>query len=203
MTSLTESSEKQEKQQNTGDLQQLQSQHELSAFASMVVTSLPFPPLPVLVLQGQDGEYGMASSYDLLQTAIQNAQLGIRVQGLDDATLAQSKAAVLHELQRDMAALVASSFCADFPDWQAYQIYCGAFREYLLKHYATSTQDLRFYPLDAVGPDSVLMQQGTSHWKASRVLCGESNYQSCFMTYTQMLRCYAADLASLIEEKPL
>jgi hypothetical protein len=48
----------------------LQSQHELSAFASMVVASLPFPPLPVLVLQGEDGEYGVASSFDLLQQAI-------------------------------------------------------------------------------------------------------------------------------------
>ena len=57
----------------------MQSQHETSAFASMVISSLPFPPLPVLVLQGQDGEYGMASSYDLLQTAIMNARIGIRV----------------------------------------------------------------------------------------------------------------------------
>jgi len=154
----------------------MKSQHETSAFASMVISSLPFPPLPVLVLQGQDGEYGMASSYDLLQTAILNAQKGIRVQGVDDATLARSKAAVLHALGRDMAALLASSSCADFSELQAlqaYDIYCGAFREYLLKHYATSTHDLRFYPLDAVGADSVLMQQGASHWKASRVLCGE------------------------------
>ncbi len=42
----------------------------------MVVASLPFPPLPVLVLQGEDGEYGMASSFDLLQQAIVVQQLG-------------------------------------------------------------------------------------------------------------------------------
>lgn len=180
----------------------MQYQHETSAFASMVISSLPFPPLPVLVLQGQDGEYGMASSYDLLQTAIMNARMGIRVQRQDSATIALSKAAVLNDLQRDMAALLASSSCVNFPDLQAYDIYCSAFREYLLKHYATSTHDLRFYPLDAVGADSVLMQQGASHWNASRVLCGECvNSTSCFMTYTQMISCYASDLATLGAEE--
>jgi len=175
------------------------SQHELRALASMVVASLPFPPLPVMVLQGEDGADGIASSFDLLHTAVMNAQL-VPVDR-DAAELARSKAAVLAELQRDMAALLDSKFCADFPDGKAYEIFCGAFREYLLKHYATSTRDLRFYPLGAVAPDSVLVQQGSSHWNASRMLSAECD--ACggahFSGYPEMLRAYALDLATLGE----
>jgi hypothetical protein len=178
--------------------QQLQSQHEVSAFASMVVASLPFPPLPVLVLQGENGEYGMASSFDLLETAVLNAHLDFRPHGEDDSALARSKQAMLEELQKNMAALYVSSFSAECPVFQAYEIYCGAFREYLLKHYATSTLDLRFYPLDSVAPDSLLMRQGVSHWKASRVMSGEY-CTTCFASYAEMLRSYAVDLATLKE----
>ena len=82
--------------------------------------------------------------------------------GRRDLTLARSKQATLEELQKKMAALYASSFIADVPVFQAYEIYCSAFREYLLKHYATSTHDLRVYPLDDVAPDSLLMRQAVS-----------------------------------------
>jgi hypothetical protein len=76
--------------------------------------------------------------------------------------LARSKQAMLEELQKKMAAMYASSFIADVPVFQAYEIYCNAFREYLLKHYATSTHDLRVYQLDDVAPDSLLMRQAVS-----------------------------------------
>ena len=45
------------------------SQHEARALASMVVASLPFPPLLVMVMKGEDGADGLTSSFDLLQTA--------------------------------------------------------------------------------------------------------------------------------------
>jgi len=176
------------------------SQQEARALASMVVASLPFPPLPVMVLQGEDGEDGMASSFDLLQTAVLNAQL--MPADRDAAELARSKAAVLEKLQRDMAALLAASFGGDLPDGQAYEIYCAAFRTYLLDHYAISSRDLRFYPLGAVAPDSVLVQQGSSHWNASRMLSAECD--ACggahFSGYPEMLRAYALDLATLQHE---
>jgi hypothetical protein len=177
----------------------LRSQHELDAFASMVVASLPFPPLPVMVLQGEDGADGLASSFDLLQTAVVNWQLGLRPEGKEAEELARSKQATLEELQRDMAALYASSFGVDFPVLQAYEIYCGAFRKYLLKHYATSSHDLRFCPLDAVAPDSVLVQQGTSHWNAGRMLSASCDVKRCahFSGYTELVHAYALDLATL------
>jgi len=176
------------------------SQHEVRALASMVVASLPFPPLPVMVLQGEDGVDGMASSYDLLQTAVTNNMLGVRIGlGQDAELIARSKQAVLEQLQRDLAALLASSFCADFPDWQAYQILCDAFREYFVKHYATNTHDMRFFPMDSVDVDSLLMRQGSSHWNAGRILAGEFDSNVQFTSYQDLIRVYALDLATLEE----
>ncbi len=156
--------------------------------------------------QGEDADDGMASSFDLLHTAVLNAQL-LRPQGQDaagQAEIARSKAAVLEKLQRDMAALALNvkTFGVDFPDWQAYEIYCAAFRTYLLDHYAISSRDLRFYPLGAVAPDSVLVRQGSSHWNAGRMLsascdaCGGAHFSG----YPEMLRAYALDLATLQHE---
>ena len=93
------------------------------------------------------------------------------------------------------------SLCSN--DWVqgAYDIYCAAFRRYLLLNYATCSQDLRFHALDAVPTDSVLVRQGTSHWKAGRVLSGEDehteDFNAAFTSYAQMLRSYAVDLATL------
>ena len=50
--------------------QQIESQYEAYAFASMIMAGLPFPPLPVVVNCGEDMEDGMASSFDLTQQAI-------------------------------------------------------------------------------------------------------------------------------------
>jgi hypothetical protein len=182
------------------------SQHELRAVASMVVASLPFPPLPVVVLQGEDGADGLASSFDLLQTAVMNAQLGLRPGAAEDT--ARSKQATLARLQADMAALyIESDWKNATDDWgavqRAYEIYCAAFRTYLLDHYGTSSRDLRFYPLAAVAPDSLLVKQGSSHWNASRLLSGHAECDACggehFGSYTALLRAYALDLATLSE----
>ena len=126
-------------------------------------------------------------------------------------------------------------------------------RSYLLRNYAKCTEDLRFHHADTVPADSMLVRQGTSHWKAGRVRSGERSADpldhtetcclghaasetcclghaasetcclnvskmitskitskmmcmqladttpACFTSYTQMLRSYAVDLATLQE----
>jgi hypothetical protein len=183
------------------------SQQELRALASMVVASLPFPPLPVMVLWGEDATDGLASSFDLLQTAVMNSHLRPPSSWSEQQQLARSKQATLEKLQRDMAALYAQTAGATDPDVDehiflsgAYELYCAAFRSYLLEHYPASTRDLRFYPLAAVAPDSQLMSQGSSHWNASRLslvcdTCGGDH----FGCYKQLVRAYAVDLATLAE----
>jgi hypothetical protein len=181
------------------------SQHEIYALASMVMASLPFPPLPVMVLQGEDCTDGMASSFDLFQTALVNWQLGRRPEGRQEAELARGKEATLEGLQQDMAALYREGgWETASNDWacvqRAYELFCAAFRTYLLDHYPTSSRDLRFYPLAAVAPDSLLVRQGSSHWQANR-LSNQLECDTCggehFGSYTDMIRAYALDLATL------
>ena len=180
------------------------SQYELRALASIVVASLPFPPLPVMVLQGEDNTDGIASSFDLLQTAVMNWRLGLTPKA-DEEKIARRKKATLELLQRDMAALYIKTDWKNLTDdWsavnRAYEIYCATFRTYLLDHYGACTRDLRFYPLAAVAPDSLIVKQSSSHWKASRLsnnvkcdACGNDQFGS----YSDMIRAYALDLATL------
>jgi hypothetical protein len=63
-----------------------------------------------------------------------------------------------------------ASICSSLWVERTYEIYCSAFWNYLLRNYATCTQDLRFHHFDTVPANSVLVQQGASHWKAGRML---------------------------------
>ena len=131
----------------------------------------------MLVLQG--GEYGMTSSFYLLQQAIAVQQTGCAPAG----DLVQCKKDILEKLMLDMTAhyeqgVQSNSICSICSaDWVAgaYDIYCIDFHNYLLRNYATYTKDLRFHALDSFAvTDSVLVKQGTSHLKAGRVLSGEA-----------------------------
>jgi hypothetical protein len=72
-----------------------------------------------------------------------------------------------------------------------------AFREYLIQHYATSSRDLRFHPLDAVPPDSVILSQGSSHWNAGSIMAGEMEHYKAFNSYYELIGTFALDLATL------
>jgi hypothetical protein len=157
-----------------------------------------------MVLQGEDGEDGLASSFDLLQQAVAAQQLGLAPVGRTAEELALGKQQTLARLQEDMAAIYAQSDRhLSPPVEQAYAIYCNSFRTYLLEHYATCTRDLRFHPLDAVAADSLLVRKGSSHWTVSTVLAGEavcvSSSGTHFASYAEMLSAYALELATLAE----
>jgi hypothetical protein len=176
------------------------------------------------VLKGEDGEYGTASSFDLLQQAIIVQQTGCRPPG----DLVKNKREILDRLTSDMtrhyeqgaSGQGSTSICTSLWVRQAYDIYCNSFRNYLLTNYATCTQDLRFQDIDTVDADSLLVRQGSSHWKAGRLLSEErpqslqpadllisgdsllfqepqQSVAACFTGYKQMLRSYAVDLATL------
>jgi hypothetical protein len=183
------------------------SQHEARAMAGMVVASLPFPPLPVMVLQGEDSADGMASSFDLLHTAILNWQQGLRPVGRDVHAAVRSKQETLQRLLFDMAALYKEyENCTEDVEFveRAYEIYCCSFRSYLLDHYATSLSDLRFYPLASVAPDSLLLRQGSSLWNAGKLMSETRECDLCeedhFSSYSEMLRTYALDLGRLAHD---
>jgi hypothetical protein len=54
----------------SADLAPLIGLRDLDALASMIITALTFPPLPLMVFRGADAADAMASSCDLLKQAI-------------------------------------------------------------------------------------------------------------------------------------
>jgi hypothetical protein len=178
---------------------------EHSAFAHMLVASLPLPPLPVLVLDGfpqLEREDDLASSFDFLRHAVVAHQLTQPARGSAPAPV-RAKCEVLDRLREDMSAHCAHAAGNTAKHaWvqRAYEIFCDAFRTYILR-YANATH-VKFFPTAAVPPDSVLVQQGSLHWQGSwggardRALVCEDCSGSHFSSYENMVRAYALHLGA-------
>ena len=186
------------------------SQHELGAI--MVVANMQFPPLQVMVLSVEDASDGLASCFDLLQKAVMNAHVTLGklcslLTGKSEQEIAGSKQSTVEKLQKDLAAFYAQTavdtdptICENVFLDGSYELYCAAFRTYLLEHYPDSMRDLHFFPFASVASDSVLMSQGTSHWNASRLsLVCDTCGGDYFGSYSQLICAYAIDLATLSE----
>jgi hypothetical protein len=189
--------------------QHLKTQHGLHAFASMVITNLPFPPLPIMVRTG-DGEEGVGSSFDLFNQAVIAMSMAGDHASLSKDELVANKTVTLTTLHTNMAChysrhLLDNAKCkANNPPskaWilEAYGIYCNSFRDYLLKNYAVTSQDLRFMPMESVDKDSVVMEHAKSHVKGSFMLAIGAKEEDVptLPTYTDVIRYYAVDLATL------
>jgi hypothetical protein len=97
------------------DLTQLINLRDLDSLASMVITTLPFPPLQLLVLQGTDAADTMASSFDLLKQDI----VMQRVTGTHGSPeqIANQKTSLLRALQEEMQRHCCSGLHADSDEW--------------------------------------------------------------------------------------
>jgi hypothetical protein len=131
----------------------------LNALASMVIATLPFPPLPLMVSQGTDAESAMASSFDLLtQAIILQKMIGTH---RPEEQIAEGKLLQLAELQEEMVRHCSEANNIDSHEWldAAYLIYCKHFRSYFVENYPTCSRDLRFERMDCVATSHVIMRQ--------------------------------------------
>ena len=183
------------------DLARLVSIREMDALASMVITALPFPPLPLMVLQGTDGEGATASSFDLLKQAIVVQKL----KGMHraPAQIARDKMARLRELQEAM-----QRHCSAPADREgaagvegAYRIFGEHFRLFFVENYPTCSRDLRFEPMGSVPRTHLVMQQAASHTRASMIMAapasGVDSTDVEFARYEDVVKHYALDLGTL------
>ena len=184
--------------------EQLKTQHGLYAFSSMVITNLPFPPLPVVVLHG-NGKEGMASSFDLFSQAIIAMQFADSHATMSTSQLIDKKKETLNQLLSDIHTQT-QSFSTNLKKdeetlWldKIYTTYCSAFREYLISYYPTCTKDLRFFPMDFVDSSHVIIQQARSHIAANTSLTqnGDHQTQPEINEYSDVIRLYALDVHSL------
>ena len=171
-------------------------QRGLDALASMVIATLPFPPLPLMVSQGTDADSATASSFDLLKQAIILQKLIGTHRPVEQ--IAQGKRSQLRALQQEMLQHCSPEKNIDSDDWldAAYLIYCTHFRLYFVENYPTCSRDLRFEPMASVAESHVIMQQAVSHATASLIMAGEESSNLSFARYSDVVRYYANDLGT-------
>jgi len=179
------------------DLAPLVALRDLDALASMVITALPFPPLPLMVLRGADAADATASSFDLLKQAI----VLQRVAGTHRAQeqIVRDKTSRLRALQEEMHRHCSAGAAGkNKNEWveDAYFIYCKHFRLYFVENYPTCSRDLRFEPMANVAAAHVIMQQAASHARASSILAGACCSVE-FARYEDVVEYYASDLGTL------
>ncbi len=163
------------------------------------------------MVRNGEGEEAVGSSFDLFNQAIIGMHLAHAHAFLSKDELVENKTKALTKLHANMSChystfLVESDrLSARDPDeaWvkQAYSIYCNSFRDYLVKNYAVTSNDLRFVPMDAVNNDHVLLQHANSHVKGSFMLAigADEKEAPVFTTYAAVIKYYAVDLATLPE----
>jgi len=140
------------------------SQHLLQAHVSMILVSLPLPPLPVLVVRGEDLTTSVCSSHDLhaamISTHLHMSSTGGAGGGGDAETQQHNIEAKQEVLHKMMGALNkvwtrTRALPVDIDDQdralvlEAYVLFANGFRDYC-SHYAHNCRDLRVLPMSHV-----------------------------------------------------
>lgn len=153
-------------------------QNKVHALAAMVISQLPYPPMPLCVLKGEDNADGVCSSHDLLARAIAVQYVNsVRStgSGMPSEEVTERKTTILTSLLMDLFELSKVISCDDVMAHveRIYELFQKSFRSYLALYPATS-QDVRFAPIDSVDTPSLIMQQATSHLNAMQIQAQES-----------------------------
>jgi uncharacterized protein YjfI (DUF2170 family) len=137
------------------------SQQLLSAHVSMILVSLPLPPLPVLVVRGEDFTTSFCSSHDLhaamIATHLHMTSTGTAGDEAAQKHNIEAKQEVLHQM---MGALNKAwnrtrALPVDVKEQdkelvtEAYVLFANGFRDYCA-HYAHTCRDMRVMPLSHV-----------------------------------------------------
>lgn len=196
------------------------SQHEVSANTSMIIASLPFPPLPVVAGRGEDSRHDIASGHDLLSRAIavsiakdhaMNNGNDSKIQTLSttsttDMNIMEKKMSILRDLYEDVVANFNTN--GDYLD-AIYAIYCKQFRKYMQLY--PGCDDLRFWPMDHIDRKHLIVQQARDHLKAEKVTANEvhqkettsqvGNDTEQSMSYRDVIEIYAKNMYEYAQDE--
>lgn len=155
----------------------------------MVIAQLPFPPMPMCVVVGEDREDGICSSHDLLARAIAVQHIYSRGEiepSFAPSDLMEKKTAVVTDLLEDLLKL-SRTLPKNMTDYgnilcpvdirpsldasliqNIYQIFQRHFRAYF-SLYPSTSHDIRFHDIDTVDASSLVMKQAISHLHAMQL----------------------------------
>ena len=175
------------------------SQHLLQAHVSMILVSLPLPPLPVLVIRGEDLTTSVCSSHDLhaamISTHLHMASTG---GGGDEKTQQHNIDAKQEVLHKMMGALnkvwtKTRALPVDLDEQdkalvlEAYVLFANGFREYC-SHYVHNCRDLRVLPMSHVDVGDATHKSTAEYVSAYMHGEGASASDNIDLPYSNILR---------------
>lgn len=172
-----------ETREQTEAKQSIESKQHLHAHVQMILTNLPFPPLPVVACDNS-----VASSHDMLHSAIACTLLSNQ----HTPHIASQKLAILARVQEAVAEAFVTYLHTEAPDVSPiYKIYTEAVREYLALYPGIDTR-LCFYPYESVAASDTIVTQAQRHLTAySRGVEGGIGIPAVSNSYTDILLAYA------------
>jgi len=175
------------------------SQHLLQAHVSMILVSLPLPPLPVLVVRGEDLTTSVCSSHDL-HAAMIATHLHMTSTGAAGDEAAQkhnidAKQEVLHKMMEALnkAWTKTRALPVDIEEQdkalvtEAYVHFANGFRDYC-SHYAHTCRDMRVMPMSHVDIGDATHKSAAEYVSAYMHGEGASASDNNDLTYINILR---------------
>lgn len=179
---------------------------QVEAFTSMVMVSLPFPPLPVVCLRSEECTDAHASGHDLLSSAISSMMIGSGDKaGFDSIDIREKKQSIVMGLN-DTISQVWRNRERNTKDNDAaaieecYKIFCSSYREYMTC-YPGST-DLRILNMQDVGKDTTIVRQAVEHLNAKSTTFVGDTIVKCSVPesmkghYPSLIHMYITDMYS-------
>ena len=175
------------------------SQHLLQAHVSMILVSLPLPPLPVLVVRGEDLTTSVCSSHDL-HAAMIATHLHMTSTGAAGDEAAQkhnidAKQEVLHKMMEALnkAWTKTRALPVDIEEQdralvtEAYVHFANGFRDYC-SHYAHTCRDMRVMSMSHGDIGDATHKSAAEYVSAYRHGEGASASDNKDLTYSNILR---------------
>jgi hypothetical protein len=178
---------------------EVMSQHLLQAHVSMILVSLPLPPLPVLVVRGEDLTTSVCSSHDL-HAAMIATHLHMTSTGAAGDEAAQkhnidAKQEVLHKMMGALNKVWTRTRAlpVDIVEQdkalvtEAYVHFANGFRDYC-SHYAHTCRDMRVMPMSHVDIGDATHNSAAEYVSAYMHGDGASASDNKDLSYSNILR---------------
>ena len=175
------------------------SQQLLQAHVSMILVSLPLPPLPVLVVRGEDLTTSVCSSHDL-HAAMISTHLHMTSTGAAGDEAAQkhnidAKQEVLHNMMTKLNQVWTRTRAlpVDIEEQdralvtEAYVLFANAFRDYC-SHYVHTCRDMRVMPMSHVDIGDATHKSAAEYVSAYMHGEGASMSDNKDLSYSNVLR---------------
>ena len=175
------------------------SQKLLQAHVSMILVSLPLPPLPVLVVRGEDLTTSVCSSHDLHAAMISTHLHMTSTGAAGDEQVQQhnidAKQEVLHKMMTELDKVWrrtrAMHVDIDEQDKQlvteAYVLFANGFRDYC-SHYTHKCRDMRVMPMSHVDIGDATHKSAAEYVSAYMHGEGASASDNQNLPYSNILR---------------